>query len=150
MARGRKGLSPKKISLIHVAKSRLGMGDDDYRALLLRVGGVDSARKLDDFGFNQVMEAFQRLGFRSDFNKRNFGERPAMATVRQVALIRDLWNRFTGGTGGDAELGKWMDKHFKVSAIRFLPAETTPKVIAALTAMVAKRRPERVSGAPGT
>ncbi|MEQ8195017.1 MAG: DUF1018 domain-containing protein, partial [Rhodospirillales bacterium] len=68
-------LPRNKISLIHVAKSRLGLGDEDYRALLMRVAGVESSRDLDNFDFNQVMAEFQRLGFKSDFNKNNFGER---------------------------------------------------------------------------
>ena len=132
-------LARKQLSLIHVAKVQLGLEDDDYRAILRRFGGVESSTNLDHSGFTRVMDAFTRLGFRSDFSKRNFGERAGMASPRQVALIRDLWREYTVGEGTEASLGKWLDHHFKVSALRFLPADTAPKAITALKAMKARK-----------
>ncbi|MBF0392299.1 MAG: regulatory protein GemA [Alphaproteobacteria bacterium] len=125
----------KQLSLIHVAKTRLGMEDADYRALLKRMGGVDSAKNLDLAGFQRMMDAFSRLGFHSDFAERNFGSRVGMASARQVAMIRTLWGRFTGGEGDDASLGKWLEKKFKISSVRFITREAAQKVIAALLAM---------------
>ena len=61
-----------------------------------------------------------------------------MATERQVVLIRKLWGDFTGGTGTDVTLGKWLDRTFKVSSIRFVNAETARKAIGALNAMARK------------
>lgn len=132
-------LARKQLSLIHVAKAQLGMEEEDYRALLKRFGGVESSKDLDHAGFLRVVDAFTRLGFRSDFSKRNFGERACMASPRQVALIRDLWTEYTRGEGTDATLGKWLDHKFKVSALRFLPAEAAPKAITALKAMKARK-----------
>ncbi|WP_096701622.1 regulatory protein GemA [Magnetospirillum sp. 15-1] len=133
-------LAHKQLSLIHVAKAQLCMEEDDYRAILRRFGGVESSANLDPSGFARVMDAFTRLGFRSDFSKRNFGERAAMASPRQVALIRDLWTEYTGGEGTDATLGKWLERTFKVSSLRFLTAECAPKAITALKAMKAKKK----------
>jgi hypothetical protein len=139
MPRKAAGLPPAKIALIHVAKKRLGMEDDDYRLLLLRVAGVDSARALSVAGFHQVLEAFAMLGFTSDSAAANHGRRPGMASPGQVAAIRRLWGQFTGGEGTDASLGKWLEKHWGVSALRFLPAEIAPKVLIALRAMCGRR-----------
>ncbi len=132
-------LGRKQISLIHVAKGRLGLTEDDYRAILWQVGGVESSADLDAFGFEAVMEHFERLGFQSDWRRRNFGTRPAMASPGQVDLIRRLWREYTDGEGTDLTLGKWLARTFKVSALRFVPRKMAPKVIAALKAMKAKK-----------
>ena len=86
------------------------------------------------------MEAFALLGFTSDSAAANFGRRPGMASPGHVATIRRLWAEFTRGEGTDATLGKWLAKHWGISALRFLPAETAPKVIAGLRAMNARRQ----------
>ncbi len=116
------------------------MDDEDYRAILKRFGRVESSANLDHAGFLRMMDAFTRLGFRSDFSKRNFGERAAMASPRQVAMIRSLWTEYTGGEGTDATLGKWLERTFKVSSLRFLTAEHAPKAITALKAMKSKKK----------
>ena len=132
-------LARKRLSLIHLAKARLGLDDEAYRAILMRCGGVASSRDLDPAGFDFVMEAFHRLGFESDFSRRNFGYRAGMASAAQVSLIRALWSEFTDGAGDDSSLGKWLSRTFKVSSLRFLPADKAPKAITALLAMKAKK-----------
>lgn len=112
--------------------------DDDYRSILSDLAGVDSSRDLDGDGFEAVMFRFHQLGFKSTWNRANFGYRAGMATPRQVAFIRALWRNYTGGVGTDRSLSKWLEAKFKVSSLRFLPSETAPKVIAALRSMVAK------------
>jgi hypothetical protein len=139
MPRKAAGLPPAKIALLHVARKKLGMEEDDYRLLLLRVAGVDSARDLSEAGFRQVMEAFAMLGFTSDSAAASFGRRTGMASPGQVVAIRRLWAEFTAGEGTDATLGKWLDKHWGITALRFLPAPIAPKVLIALRAMCARR-----------
>jgi len=139
MARKAAKLPAKKVALVHVAKHRLHMEDADYRLLLLRVAGVESASDLTAAGFHQLMEAFAALGFQSDSAATNFGRRAGMATPGQVAAIRRMWAEFTAGEGTDATLGKWLAKHWGISALRFLPAEKAPKVLIALRAMCARR-----------
>ncbi len=139
MARKAAGLPPAKIALLHVARKRLAMEEADYRLLLLRVAGVESSRDLSAAGFRAVMEAFASLGFTSDSAAAHFGRREGMATPGQVVAIRRLWRDFTGCEGTDASLGKWLHKHWRVSALRFLPAEAAPKVILALRAMCSRR-----------
>ena len=85
------GLPRKKIGLIHVAKARMNLSDEDYRSMLRHVAGVASARDLDDLGFEVVMDHFNRIGFTSTWRRRNLGFRPFMASPSQVALIRHLW-----------------------------------------------------------
>lgn len=134
------GLPPAKVALIHVARRQLGMNEDDYRALLLRVTGVSSARDLTEGKFRQLMEVFAMLGFQSDSAKTNLGRRPGMATPGHIAAIRALWSEYTDGQGTEQQLGKLLEKTWHVSALRFLPAEMGPKVILALRAMCARRK----------
>jgi hypothetical protein len=132
-------LSAAKLALLHVARQKLGLEDADYRAILLRVAGVESSRDLTAASFRQVMEAFASLGFTSDSAAANFGRRPGMATAGQVATIRRLWAEWTGNEGTDATLGKWLANKWGVSALRFLPIDLAPKVITALRAMCRRR-----------
>lgn len=136
-------LTRKHTSIIHVAKAQLGLTDDDYRAILQAVAGVDSSTELCDAGFEAVMYRFQQLGFESAWNRRHFGHRPGMASPGQVALIRELWADFTDGMGTDATLGKWLRRQFKIEAVRFLPSDTARKAIGALKAMNARKATQR-------
>lgn len=115
------------------------MDDESYRALLRRIAGVESSKQLDMTNFEIVMLEFDRLGFKSDFSKANFGHRPGMATAKQVAFIRKLWADFTDGQGTDSALGKWLQSRFGVSALRFLDAESARKAIGGLANMNSRR-----------
>jgi phage gp16-like protein len=133
-------MTSKRIALVRVARDRLGMSDDDYRALLLRVAGVNSSRDLDFPGFDAVMAEFRRLGFRSDWHKDTGGNTAfGMATAPQIALIKRLWREYTAGEGSDAGLRTWLEGKFKVSDVRFADATLARKIIGALRAMVARR-----------
>lgn len=133
-------LTHKQISLVHVAKTRLGLSDEEYRDILMQIAGVTTSKDLDDYTFDLVMKRFVRLGFRSSSSERHFGYRPGMASPAQVGLIRKLWDSYTDGEGTEQSLGKWLGNKFKISALRFLPAETAPKVITALRAMNERKR----------
>lgn len=131
-------LARKQLSVIHLAKKRLGLADDDYRAILTQEGGVSSAAELDGLGFQRVMDRLAALGFKSDWRERTLGDRPGMATPAQVEAVRRLWREWHGADD-DAALGRWLDRSFKVSALRFLDREAVDKAINGLRAMVARR-----------
>lgn len=53
-----------KIALIHVAKAKTGLTEDEYRALLFGVAGVNSAADIErEDQFQGIMESFKKLGF---------------------------------------------------------------------------------------
>jgi hypothetical protein len=130
-------IAQKQISLIHVAKSRLGLSDEVYRDILQKVAGVGSSKELDAAGFVAVMDYMEQLGFSSPARARfnGYGLRRNMATPAQVRYIRGLWEQFTDGRGTDAALGKWLRNKFGVEALRFIDADLAPKVITALRKM---------------
>ncbi len=134
------GISKKQIALIHVAKRDLGLTDDEYRSVLALYGDCESAAELDFIGFSSVMKYFTACGFRSSWTKRTYGSRPGMATPAQVDLIRSLWCEYVGKVdANDAGLNNWLEKHHKVTALRFVSSEKASKVIYALKKMASRK-----------
>jgi phage gp16-like protein len=134
------GIDKKEIAVIHIAKTQLGISEEDYRAILKQQCGVESSKQLDKRGLATLMDYFAKLGFKSTARARRFGQRAGMATPGQVTLMRKLWEEYTGVVSGDQEMGKWLHRHFKISALRFVSSEKAPKVIHALRHMAAQRR----------
>jgi hypothetical protein len=131
-------ISRKQIALIHVAKNQLELSERDYRTILRHIGEAETSKELDTVGFELVMQYMIALGFKADWTKDFYGHRPGMATPAQINLIRALWGEYTDGDGTDITLGKWLDKTFSISAIRFVDTKRAPKIITALKAMKKK------------
>lgn len=127
-------ISKKQISLIHIAKVQLELTEVDYREIL-KVGGSNSSKTLDQFGFELVMQVMIAKGFKSSFNKSFYGYRDGMASPPQLILIRELWLEYTHGEGTEATLGKWLENSFKISSMRFLTIQHATKAITALKKM---------------
>ena len=142
-------LSRKQYAALHGTKKQGGLSDEEYRDVLRTMAGVESSKDLDQEGFELVMHGFLALGVRSDFTKTFYGFRPERATPRQVSLIRQLWREYTGCEGSAGALDKWLERTFKVSALRFLTADQARKAIQGLFAMkrrqAAKARDDRES-----
>lgn len=135
-------MTRERLALVHMVKKHLaktrGWDEEMYRLMLRELGGVESAKDLDEKGFAQIMECAASWGFRSDWRERTFGRRPGMATPRQVDLIRDLWRDWTGADD-DAGLDRWLDRSFGVSALRFATPAVAAKAITGLKAMIGRR-----------
>lgn len=139
--------SRKQLALIHVARKQLGLGDERYRGILRTVAGVDSAKDLDRRGFELVMQTMAALGFRSDFTRGFYGHRRGMATPAQVSDIRRLWGIFAENPDDGRALDKWLERSFKVSALRFATGDQADGAIRALRAMIGRsRRKARPAG----
>lgn len=125
-----------KLKLIHIAKRALGMTDEDYRALLLRVGGVKSSSELTLEGFDAVMAEFNRLGFTSTKSKRKprgaGGAAPNRPTPAQWRLIEDRAKRVGYNGLEDPRFINWVKPRGKVEHPRFLDKEGAQRVIGAL------------------
>ena len=76
-------ISTRQKSLLHVAKAKLGLSDEDYRAILFSAAGVESSKDLDTAGFERVLERFVQLGFDVQLNQPKYAH--AAGTPR-------LWN----------------------------------------------------------
>ena len=140
MATQARRINRQKIALIHVAAQQLGIGEEDYRALLQGAAGVGSARDLSAAGFDAVMRRFAALGFTS--HQAQYGRRAGMATPEQVGTIRALWQVLTAGKAshGAKALRAWLERSFHVSDLRFCDVATAQKAIEGLKAMNARKR----------
>lgn len=131
-------LSRKKKAILHVAKGKLGLSDQEYRQCLIHVADVTSSNDLDRAGFEAVMGLFEYLGFKPlDARGPDYGARSGMASFAQIELIRVLWLEYTQDAG-EAALNKWLLHSFRVSSLRFLKKEQAQKAIAALKTMKAR------------
>ena len=132
-------ITRNQMKLIHVARRKLRLNEEQYRAALVEIGGAASLTELDTDGFEALMGFFEYLGFSPATPKgRSYGDRLGMATIGQIEFIRTLWQEYTRGNAGEDELNKWLDRTWKISSLRFLRKETAPKVITALKAMKAR------------
>lgn len=138
-----------QLSLIHVARARLAMSEQDYRALLQRVAGVASSKLLDARGFDAVMAEFTRLGFQKGppLPQRPSGRQEAgFASAAQLHKLRAAWQSFTG-RDDELALGRWLEKHFHVSHARFLRGADAGKAIAIVERMGQRKRSKQAAEA---
>lgn len=132
-------IGPRKIALLKTAVRQLGLDDATYRALLRRCAGVSSAKALDDHGLDVVMAELERAGFVNTSPRKPMPDRPGMGSSRQTQMIRRLWAVLTEGQGTGAQLGRWLERSYGVSALRFVDADTASKAINGLRAMLARK-----------
>lgn len=134
-------MNTKRIMLVQVARKALALDEEAYRAILRNYGGVESATALDDRSFARVMDRFRHLGFVSDKRAAAFSahNRHGMATAAQIEMIRELWAANTG-SADEGGLNHWLERHFRISALRFLPRAKAHKVIGALRTWEARMK----------
>lgn len=123
----------KKSALVHLAKSRLGMTDQEYREVLAEYADAASASDLTDEGFDRLMAYFRTRGFVSDARRTMVSNRTdrGLASQAQVDLIVALW-REVAPDPSIRKLEQWIERFHGVSALRFLTAAKVAKVIASL------------------
>lgn len=131
-------MSKAQTTILHVAKSKLGIDDDTYRQVLVRIAGVTSSKDLDNSGFLAVMGFFEYSGFTPTAKGKGtprYGNRPGMASFAQLELIRELWRELHRDTvTNDEALAGWLLKFHKVHSLRFVTAEAARKIITGLKA----------------
>jgi phage gp16-like protein len=125
-----------ELAKIHLAKKRLGLDDETYRAIVARVcGGKTSAGDLDESERGKLLDEFKRFGFIeagsyttsiADFDDRE----------PQARLIRCLWAdlKAFGALRDPSEeaLADFIRRATKVDSIRWLTAQQANVVIESL------------------
>lgn len=123
------------LAKIHLGKKALGLTEDDYRALLMRIAGVSSAANLTTAGMTRVLAEYRRLGWSA-----------VPARVRQsgkpgVRLIFGLWTelgRLGVVTAGRPALFAFVKRQTGVENPEWLAPGDVNKVIEGLKAMRAR------------
>jgi phage gp16-like protein len=124
-----------QLGRIHQAKKHLGMDDDSYRALLLRVGGHASSADMTSAERNAVLHEFARLGFKADdqaTRKRQFAGRPK--NVRDVPMLRKVEALLADAKRPWSYAHSMAKKMFHVNRVEWCNADQLHKLIAALQA----------------
>lgn len=137
-------LSRSQTALLKVAIKQLGLDDDTYRTILLRLTGVESSTKLSGDQFSAVLGYLEHLGFQPlSAVGPYYGNRPGMPSPAKVQLMRELWVKYARRADW-AELDRWLARTYKVSSLRFCDDATANRAIVALKAMAA--RPAKRTG----
>ena len=125
-----------RLAIIHLAKKRLGLDEEAYRAILSGAG-AGSAKDIETDGqFNSVMAAFLNLGFlpsgRGGANRRAVpGASPGMISRKQEYYIKGLWG-LASRAKDEKSLRAMVKRVGKADDIRFLSRRNASAVILAL------------------
>jgi len=134
----------KQKAIIHIAKSRLGLDEETYRAVLRNVTGKGSAAKLSVYEANRLIDYFVRCGFRIDSRDdrrqrfRDLADRPGMASPAQLRKIEAMW-REIAYCDPSRSLRRFLFNGWRCSDLRFLTAEQAREVIEAIKKMIQRR-----------
>ncbi len=117
-------LDRKKLALIHIVKKELGISDRDYRCLLRRIAGVESAKDLDQDGFRKIMRFFVR----SDYYRANsFG-----MTLKQKMFIKSMASQLGWE---ETHLRNFIHKYYRRDGLDVLNRKEASRLIESLKAI---------------
>lgn len=126
------------LAAIHVAKKKLGLDDDTYRAVLLRVTGKSSAADLDERERQSVLEEFRRTGFTKAARTSRTKLEGRFAKKLQALWIAG-WNLGVVQDRGDTALIAFVKRQTGIDHVRFVRhPEDADKAIEALKAWLTR------------
>lgn len=142
------------LAKIHIARKDLDLSESDYRALLTRVAGVDSAARLGPDGHRAVLAEMKKLGFR--VRPKIAGRAAAPGDRAHVGKVIQLWREAAQAgairDGSDAALRAFVMRQTKgpdspegVSAPQFLTPKQATRVIEGVKAIMARHWRKRRS-----
>jgi hypothetical protein len=132
------------LAAIHVARKQLGLDEDTYRALALRVTGKSSAGAMTEGERGRLLEELRKRGFKkaSSLGKGSGGVRKKLEgrfAPKLQALWIAAWNLGIVDNRDDRALIAFVKRQTKVDHVRFLhDAEDAAKAIEALKGWMAR------------
>lgn len=134
-------MTSNHIAAIHTLKSKLGLSDDDYRALLRNLTGMTSSKDMTAAQREAVRDHMQNLAVRAGVAKPMRSRRNTFSQSKQAASPRErkvwaLWHQlYRDGKLRDnsaAALNAFVARTVTVSALRFCNAAQLDTLIEAL------------------
>jgi hypothetical protein len=125
------------ITLIHIGRARVGLSDEDYRALLEGISGETSSVRMSIPQLEDTLKALKSLGFSVKKKLPVKEEDRGRATEKQLGYIKGLWE-LCARAKTEAALAVFVDRVAHVPALRFLTVYSARAVILALRDMAAK------------
>jgi hypothetical protein len=126
----------KMIQLIHVGKSKMGLSDDAYRAILDGVCGKQSCADMTMRQLAAVLRAMRGNGFEQS-PRRVKPDEKGLATMAQLEYIKGMWKKCARNKSDEALLA-FVNRIAHVKALRFLTVHTAREIILALRDMMIK------------
>ena len=126
----------KIIQLIHIAKSQIGLSDEDYRAVLESTAKKASCSEMTLFELNEVLKAMKKLGFKVKKLETREEEIGWDASKAQMDYIKGMWE-LVARDKSDRALYKLIKRITGADHPRFMTAKDFQKVIIALRKMMA-------------
>ena len=125
----------KIIQLIHIAKSQIGLSDEDYRAVLESTAKKTSCSEMTLFELNEVLKAMKKLGFKVKKLETREEEIGWDASKAQMDYIKGMWE-LVARDKSDRALYKFIKRITGADHPRFMTAKDSQKVIIALRKMM--------------
>jgi hypothetical protein len=124
-------IKKSQIALIHVAKSKLGLTEEEYRTILRVHGGVETSVDLDEWGLEKVMRLLRDLGFR--YKKK--ARRPDLAILASEGQRKIIYHLMEDLGWIPSRLYGFITKMTGEKTPEELKKEEASKVIEGLKAM---------------
>ena len=118
------------IRLIHVGKQKIGLTEEEYRALLEGITGKTSSTELTITELEAVLKALKSLGFQVKKMAAS-AEEVGRATAEQIQYIKGLWE-LSARVKTEAALNRFIKRITGVPYLRWLDVNTAQKVILAV------------------
>ena len=125
----------KIIQLIHIAKSQIGLSDEDYRAVLESTTKKTSCSDMSLFELNEVLKAMKKLGFKVKKLETKDKEIGWDASKEQMDYIKGMWE-LVARDKSDRALYKFIKRITGADHPRFMRSVDSQKVIVALRKMM--------------
>lgn len=123
------------LAQVHIARKQLAINDDDYRELMQRVTGHDSAKECSIGELREAVANFERMGFRATgaSKRRDLG---GAATIRKArAMWISLYQLGAIDDGSDAALEAFGKRQLRVDRLRWASERDGFRLIEALKAI---------------
>lgn len=137
MKRTASDIRKSELAMIHMAKAKLGLDDDTYRAMLESLTGKTSAADLDFAGRKKVIDHLKASGFKPTSKPGVRTMRPAKDKQDLIAKIRA--QLIAAGNKPDSYADGMAKRMFKVDRYEWCAAEQLHKIVQAL-AVDARRK----------
>lgn len=126
------------LAAIHVAKKQLGLDEDTYRAVLVRVTGKDSTKVMSEAERQRVVEELRKRGFTKASNGPRKRLQGRFAKKLQALWIAG-WNLGVVSDRDDAALIAFVKRQTGIDHVRFVrDPEDADKAIEALKAWLGR------------
>lgn len=117
------------LAKIHIAKKDLGLDDDQYRDILRRITGKDSASKCSYTQMANVIEEFKSLGWKTVKKKKAFRTAPTDQIKKIYALWGELQQLGAVKTTDKTALDAFCKKYTDVDCVQWLDPAQQQKII---------------------